>query len=47
MEACAEAFSAETGVLIQLSGGGATLGIEAAGTGGADLGGDLSGAMGG
>jgi phosphate transport system substrate-binding protein len=39
MEACAEQYAKETGVEIQLSGGGATLGIEAAGTGGADLGG--------
>ncbi len=39
MEACAEEYAKETGIEIQLSGGGATLGIEAAGTGGADLGG--------
>jgi phosphate transport system substrate-binding protein len=39
MEACAEQYAKETGVEIQLSGGGATLGIEAAGTGGAHLGG--------
>jgi phosphate transport system substrate-binding protein len=39
MEACAEQYAKETGVEIQLSGGGAALGIEAAGTGGADLGG--------
>jgi len=39
MEVCAEQYAKETGVEIQLSGGGATLGIEAAGTGGAHLGG--------
>ncbi len=39
MEACAKQYAKETGVEIHLSGGGATLGIEAAGTGGADLGG--------
>jgi phosphate transport system substrate-binding protein len=39
MEVCAEQYAKETGVEIQLSGGGATLGIEAAGPGGAHLGG--------
>ncbi len=39
MEGCAVAYEKETGVAIQLSGGGAALGIEAAATGGSDLGG--------
>ena len=39
MGACAEAFAERSGIEVVLSGGGATLGIEAAGTGGADLGG--------
>ncbi len=39
MDRCAAAYEQETGVQVRLSGGGATLGIEAAGSGGADLGG--------
>lgn len=39
MERCAQVYSEETGVRIRLTGGGATLGIEAAGQGGADFGG--------
>ncbi len=39
MERCAEVYSEKTGVKIRLTGGGATLGIEAAGQGGADFGG--------
>ncbi len=39
MERCAAAYEQETGIQVRLSGGGATLGIEAAGSGGADLGG--------
>ncbi len=39
MERCAEAYTKATGIPISLSGGGATLGIEAAASGGADLGG--------
>jgi phosphate transport system substrate-binding protein len=39
MEAAAVAYEKETGVEVQLSGGGATLGIEAAGSGAAELGG--------
>ena len=39
MEACAEEYQKQTQVKIQLSGGGAQLGIETAAAGGADLGG--------
>ena len=39
MEECAAAYQKQTGVTIRLSGGGATLGIESAASGGADLGG--------
>jgi len=39
MDACAAAYQKETGVVIRLSGGGATLGIESVADGGADLGG--------
>jgi phosphate transport system substrate-binding protein len=39
MERCATVYSEKTGVNIRLTGGGATLGIEAAGQGGADFGG--------
>jgi len=39
MEECRNAYLKETGVEIRLSGGGATLGIESAAKGGADLGG--------
>lgn len=39
MEACALEYEKQTGVAIQLSGGGAQLGIETAAAGGADLGG--------
>lgn len=39
MERCAEVYVEKTGVKIRLTGGGATLGIEAAGQGGADFGG--------
>jgi len=39
MGRCAEVYRAQTGVSIRLSGGGATLGIESAGQGGADFGG--------
>ena len=45
MAACAEAYEKETGVSFRLSGGGATLGIEAAGSGGADLGGTCRGCL--
>ena len=39
MEKCAQVYTEKTGTNIRLSGGGATLGIEAAGQGGADFGG--------
>ncbi len=39
MERCAEVYSEKAGIQIRLTGGGATLGIEAAGQGGADFGG--------
>ena len=39
MEECAAAYQEQTSVSIRLSGGGATLGIESAASGGADLGG--------
>src|SRR5688572_26058227 len=39
MKACAQAYQKETGIAVQLSGGGATLGIEAVADDGADLGG--------
>lgn len=39
MEECGNAYLKETGIEIKMSGGGATLGIESAASGGADLGG--------
>ncbi|PHS13002.1 MAG: phosphate ABC transporter substrate-binding protein [Blastopirellula sp.] len=39
MESCAEAYQKDTNISVLLSGGGATLGIEAAAEGGADIGG--------
>lgn len=45
MNACANEYEKVTGINIQLSGGGATLGIEAAASGGADLGGTCRGCL--
>lgn len=39
MERCAQVYEEDTGIQVRLSGGGAALGIEAAASGGADLGG--------
>lgn len=45
MRACARAYQKDTGITVQLSGGGATLGIDAAASGGADLGGTCRGCL--
>lgn len=45
LSACAEAYEAETGVKVKVSGGGATKGIAAAGDGSADFGGTCRGCL--